>query len=96
MDSFIYWRFPAAFRARIRLFRFARATTLIEIAVYKILRVSCSAVLYFSLFTKNLKMFFLGPRGPTRLSRIDKLQCSCTLLKDRGFSVDIQVRNSAF
>ena len=26
--------FPAAFRARIRLFRFARGTTLIEIAVY--------------------------------------------------------------
>jgi hypothetical protein len=32
--SFIYYRFPAAFRARIRLFRFARGTTLIEIAVY--------------------------------------------------------------
>jgi hypothetical protein len=29
-NKFIHLRFPAAFRARIRLFRFARGTTLIE------------------------------------------------------------------
>ena len=31
-------RFPAAFRAHIRLFRFAWGTTLIEIAVYRLAR----------------------------------------------------------
>ena len=34
MNAFPAERFPAAFRARIRLFRFSRGTTLIEIAVY--------------------------------------------------------------
>jgi hypothetical protein len=40
----------AAFRARIRLFRFARGTTLIEIAVY----------MHFKLITLNSECFHIG------------------------------------
>ena len=43
LNSLIYQRFPAAFRAHIRLFHFARGTTLIEMAVYQTGTVCTSA-----------------------------------------------------
>jgi hypothetical protein len=40
---------PSTFRARIRLFRFARGTTLIEIAVYR-----CHDIIYFTYLKTTL------------------------------------------